>query len=248
MRLSVCLRRLRQAAAAFTLIELLVVIAIIAILAAMLLPALSKAKNKATRTSCSSNLHQQAIAIQMYAADFKDKLPDFNNGGADISDWPWDIPTPIIQQLMTYGMQKKVLYCPSNKDVNYDLLWDQYIAWGCATIGYGWLTPHGENFKYGRELVNRTIQTTTTRVQGTNTSNLADTEVAFDAELAARVGFGFDFTRATGGGVVSKANHLEGKQPAGGNIMFLDMHVAWRKFSQMTNHWGSTADNVYFFW
>ena len=202
MRLSIRLRSFRKAKSAFTLIELLVVIAIIAILAAMLLPALAKSKEKANRTACKGNLHQQALAIHMYAADFKDKLPDFNNGGTDISDWPWDIPTPIIQQLMTYGMQQKVLYCPSNKSVNYTLLWDKYLQWGCATIGYGWLTPHGENFKYGRELVNRTIQTTTTRVEGTNGLSLADTEVVFDAELGARVGLGYDFTRATGGGVV----------------------------------------------
>jgi len=194
-------------------------------------------------------MHQQAVAIAMYANDFKDKLPAFDNRGVDISDWPWDIPTPIIQQLMTYGMQRMVLYCPSNKSVNYTLLWDQYIAWGCATIGYGWLTPHGENFKYGKELVGRTIQTTATQVQGTNTPNLAETEVVFDAELAARAGLGYDFTRATGGGVVSRANHLNGNQAAGGNILFLDMHATWRKFSPaMALHWASQPDNVYFFW
>jgi prepilin-type N-terminal cleavage/methylation domain-containing protein/prepilin-type processing-associated H-X9-DG protein len=239
---------------AFTLVELLVVIAIIAILAAMLLPALAKAKERAIRTQCLNNTRQIAIALTGYANDNADKLPAWRN----IGNWCWDMPWEVGIALNQSGTEQKVFYCPGTAP-RFTAA-DDLALWNFETnefhvIGYAMTFPGTASLMVTNENISITPRPITDQGVGMDAPSpsgrvlLADATISAPGEDVVAQEAGYNYTDIVGGYTKHHiTSHLQGKIPAGGNVAMLDGHTEWRPFPVMIGRVQAGSGSPVFWW
>ena len=225
---------------AFTLIELLVVIAIIAILAALLLPALSSAKERARRAGCQNALRQLGLALTMYGGDNGDKLPQGQrDDGASHTIW---ISTNTFNAIKQYSATN-MSTCPSLEGTF------QYYQYP-----YGYVVGYSYNGGHKKPWPGEPAVAWISPKKFTD-SPLLTLAADLNAYAEPSGGWGWVIAPHSRGGAVRQSGIpflwvTQLTKPSdvgaqGGNVLLLDGSVHWKNIKQMTNYWAFQAG---FYW
>lgn len=227
----------------FTLIELLVVVAIIGILVAMLLPALTTAKERARRASCQSGLRQLGLALQMYGLDNNDRLPQgYRDDGVTHTIW---ISTNTFNAIKQYS-GTNMSTCPSLAGTF------QYYRYP-----YGWVIGYSYNGGHKKPWSGEPSPQWISPQKFTENPQLT---LACDLNAWAEStgGDGWVIAPHCRGGAarqggtpflwVKKKTISKDVGAEGGNVLLLDGSVQWKALSKMSNYWAFEAGSYWNAW
>ncbi len=225
---------------AFTLVELLVVIAIIAILVALLLPTLARAKERAIRTHCLSNIKQLDMGLIIYAQENRDQFP------VAVGDYePYDLPAFLTPLVLQSGVTRDIMYDPGYPEFNLDNNWND-VTNVTSDIGYILTFPGPSFLSASNQNPTAVVPNPSTRVlvAGLLLSDVGQNQT----DAASRASYNYMQVPVDAAIPYIRCAHPRNNLPLGDNQAMLDGSGQWQPFAQMIPRSDQNSANAVCWW